>query len=499
MKHISIIASIILLSTVILSAQETFIIHKQGTHTYNKPKDLLIKPGGNMIFLFLSQPTGSSDIFSNHIFEVAPNGTIVDSTTFIDETHKWTELNHLYFLEDTLYAFGSGCYAESPDEAFLFLLIFDQEFNIIESKRYTPGLEGFLGTSNGELKYFNDKFYYCAAARSQSTDAPFMAIISRNGDLINFEIETSFPNGLFAPFDFTLQNNLEGYKVFAGPIIPGSPYFGGIIGYFDEKFSLIDYNVLPNNMYLHMTYQPVNDTIFYISGEWNNISFANGKRAAIYKLLNDTTIISEYLHSTNPDSTACPAYRHSLEILPDDNLIFCFTDNIEIEVLPQIYPAKINLMKLTPEMDIIWHRYIGDEKAKWDAFEMHVNEAEEIIIHAAYNIADISQLLNRDVLFIKTTPDGLITGTHDEFPEISSTETLLYPNPAQDFAIVEFSRAYQCVTLVISNISGQEVFRTNLTGNKKQVDISGVPAGNYVYRIFNQEGLDESGKLLVGR
>jgi hypothetical protein len=47
------------------------------------------------------------------------------------------------------------------------------------------------------------------------------------------------------------------------------------------------------------------------------------------------------------------------------------------------------------------------------------------------------------------------------------------------------------------DISGKTVFRTQLTSNRQTIDISALPAGTYLYRISNQKGLEETGKLVV--
>jgi hypothetical protein len=480
-------------------AQEGFIIQKKGLYNYNKPRDLAIKPNGNILFLFTSKQIGS-DVFTNYIYEISNVGEVVDSVSYSDTSHKLVEFEHCCFSNDTLYLFGSGSNFGTPQETILFMLKFDASLNLIENFRYSPGLVNFGGAYTGRLKLINDQFYYISAALNQSTDAPFCATISKQGDLIDFGMDLNNPGSLVNLFDFINYENDSGYKVFEGTLgFQGVPEISGLISHYSKDFQRENYFVLPYYMFSFLNYQPVNDTVYFLAGEWLAQNTSENKRAGILKLMNDTTILCEYLHSTVPDSTACPAYRNSMEILPDGNLIFCFTDNINLELFPSLFPTKINLMKLTPDLDIVWHRYIGDGIDSWQAWVMKVNEAEEIIIHGSYNVADISQYLNRDALFIKTTPDGLITGTDDDMPGIRSTETLLYPIPAQKYVMVEFSRAYREATLVISNLSGQQVFKTRLTANKQQVDISTVPAGNYVYRIFNQKGLDESGKLVVSR
>jgi hypothetical protein len=47
------------------------------------------------------------------------------------------------------------------------------------------------------------------------------------------------------------------------------------------------------------------------------------------------------------------------------------------------------------------------------------------------------------------------------------------------------------------DIGGKVVLEKELGTNYQSINISTIPAGTYVYRIFNKEGLDERGKVVV--
>ncbi|HPE35299.1 MAG TPA: T9SS type A sorting domain-containing protein [Bacteroidales bacterium] len=69
--------------------------------------------------------------------------------------------------------------------------------------------------------------------------------------------------------------------------------------------------------------------------------------------------------------------------------------------------------------------------------------------------------------------------------------------PARDFVIVDFSMLHKTAVLQLTNLAGLTILERTLIASHQQVDISGVPAGVYVYRIFNSKGPEESGKLVV--
>lgn len=80
---------------------------------------------------------------------------------------------------------------------------------------------------------------------------------------------------------------------------------------------------------------------------------------------------------------------------------------------------------------------------------------------------------------------------------MQAKESIVYPNPATNFVQVALSMKYSKATLQIMDISGKMIFEQILNTNSQRVDISKIPSGTYVYRIFNYEGMDERGKIIV--
>jgi hypothetical protein len=101
-----------------------------------------------------------------------------------------------------------------------------------------------------------------------------------------------------------------------------------------------------------------------------------------------------------------------------------------------------------------------------------------------------------DIFAMKVNSDGIIVNV-PENASMQTTEAILYPNPTREQITVDFSRLYNSATLQLMDISGKTVFISQLTSNRQTIDISALPAGTYVYKIFNQKGLEETGKLIV--
>jgi hypothetical protein len=187
-----------------------------------------------------------------------------------------------------------------------------------------------------------------------------------------------------------------------------------------------------------------------------------------------------------------------MDTLPDGNLILCTTFNLDKEFSVQPEPTKIMLFKLSPTLDLIWQKYLFGDDGMYEAYGVKAHPDGGIVILGAHSSTPPTNPDIKEVFLMKTDDDGnIFVGTDENETKIKTTEAILYPNPAQDFIIVDFSLLYKTATLQLIDLAGRTVLERALTSNHQQVDISGVPAGAYVYRIFNSKGLEESGKLVV--
>ena len=74
-----------------------------------------------------------------------------------------------------------------------------------------------------------------------------------------------------------------------------------------------------------------------------------------------------------------------------------------------------------------------------------------------------------------------------------------YPNPAHNVVSIDYTAPVQGACLVVKNLTGKEVYRTELTGTsgKKQIDVSKFNAGVYFYGVESEGKMLCTKKLLV--
>jgi hypothetical protein len=80
----------------------------------------------------------------------------------------------------------------------------------------------------------------------------------------------------------------------------------------------------------------------------------------------------------------------------------------------------------------------------------------------------------------------------DEKPD---PEIKIYPNPSSDWAIIQTNSFQKNAYLSISDINGREVFDSQITLPRIQIDISHFPVGIYFARVISKCGV-QAGKII---
>ena len=196
------------------------------------------------------------------------------------------------------------------------------------------------------------------------------------------------------------------------------------------------------------------------------------------------------------DSCTNIAFFNSLGWLDFGSVILCYSFNVLYPGILQQFPSYIRLTKFSANLDLLWDRYIGG-KGMYEAYSMRTTPDNGISVVGCYSDTPPNGSTKKEMIIFKTDGNGLFTGLYDDKVKIASREAILFPNPARDIINIEFSMIYYKATFSFTDISGKIVLEKQLTANRQSINISAIPAGTYVYRIFNKKGLDERGKIVV--
>ena len=72
----------------------------------------------------------------------------------------------------------------------------------------------------------------------------------------------------------------------------------------------------------------------------------------------------------------------------------------------------------------------------------------------------------------------------------------LYPNPANDFIMIETDKPDENIFMV-TNINGQIFITGKLINKTTKIDVSGLPEGTYFIKLDKEDGRTETRKFII--
>jgi hypothetical protein len=495
MKKYMILCIFLLLSRQSIAEPPTYSNIYDSTKLFY-PKDIAFDELGVM-YICATAWDNSNWIYENVIYKIDAYGEVLDIWRGSDPDFIYKQASRIYLDKDYIFIFGfiDSNPPSQPDPG-VFVMKFDHNLNKIFDKNHFFDGNLYSGVHHtSRVKYHNNNFLYFSSVYLNDAlirISPFYIQFSDDGELTKFVRDTQ-SNYWHIIYDVMIKPDEQGYYVFLQENSP-SVYLSGMVYDYDIDLANLEKHSLDNNFRNFFTLSKINDEIVYLSGVYKKEN--KNHQVGVLKTNVDGTLYNSFLFEPLADSLSYTTYYNSLDVLPDGDLILCSTYGLENFFAPQNVPSWISLFRFSPDLELIWHRFIGGD-ANYETYSMKISPDNGIVIAGGYSPLPLIEPGKNQLLIVKTDSDGLTTSLNDVTPAVTTTEAILFPNPAGDFVIVDFSMLYQTATLQLTDLAGRTVLERALTANHQQVDISGVPAGAYVYRIFNNKGLEESGKLVV--
>ena len=153
------------------------------------------------------------------------------------------------------------------------------------------------------------------------------------------------------------------------------------------------------------------------------------------------------------------------------------------------FPVNACLSVMDYDMNLISQTYLDDEVCYTGCKVVATSDGGCIFIATRYDY--LNGIEERDLVVVKTDPDGIFTWTTEiHLPDLPNG---IYPNPAKEY--IHIKDQFIPGTLHIFGINGKQVLES---AAKNTVDIGNLTSGSYVYRIVNEKGIVTSaGKMIV--
>jgi len=467
--------------------QQTFYT-QISDENFHKPWDVLVKSDGNM--LFCSYYKKNNDSWSS-VYELDYTGDIINEWTFTSTNNERYESTQLLEVENHIYLFGEG---QNPD-AFISLRKLDMQLKVLDSHEYR-----FDGLScnrliPGKVIYRDTTFHVLSQITIGQWESPSYFKIGLSGVKHHSAYHTSTTGQLLFPFDFYLSPGSENLFTVSFDLMTTLNALG-VFTEFDPHMTVVSQFPIPEEaIFSYNVLRKTDSTLYVVSNKLDAINFEFS--SMVNELDLSGNVLNQFIFNCNDDSASRVAHFNALDTLADGNLILCSTHNLDAPMNVQYEPTKIMLFKLSPDLDLIWQKYLFGEDGMYEAYSMIAHPDGGIVVLGTYSPTPPTSPDIKEVFLMKTDSEGLLTGIRENGTKIKMTEAILYPNPARDFVNIEFSQVYQKASFQIMDIGGKIVLEKQFSSNYQSINISSLPAGAYVYRIFNKDGLDERGKVVV--
>jgi hypothetical protein len=463
-----------------------------------------------------------------------------------------TSFDAIIASDGSIIIVGKRATSIPEDEVCGLIMKFDENGNFVNEKTFDSPNRTYFYSIESVPNYENEFIIIGSSDSIVGDDYYSTIVITRIDDQLNFISKNNFctiKNYRFFPWKFTFIDDttmiLEiGRKVVAAGSPPQSLMItevrlpaDSIRSFISDETSIripLDITYIPKSEEIHVIYngQSIADNdssfikILRLDRFLNNIETLQSPSRAFSTActteLTDSTYlltatsyestinnfvrsISAFLMDANgngingikyynhPDTILYGGFGENAAIV--NNTIFLIgVYNIDPWGVPyQTTPTWIQVTKLDMELNILNHYFYGGDAAYYPYCIMPTSDDGAIITGIVWDFLDPKQL---DIFVMKVNSDGVIVNV-SENTSLTRSEAIVYPNPAQDFIIVDFSLLYQTANLQLVDLAGRTVLERVITANDRQVDITDIPAGTYVYRIYNDKGLEVSGKLMA--
>lgn len=143
------------------------------------------------------------------------------------------------------------------------------------------------------------------------------------------------------------------------------------------------------------------------------------------------------------------------------------------------------VIKFSKDGEIIWENRFGGE-ANYILYDITAMQDGSCVMLGTYYDWRNNTMMERDVMIIKSTPDGLYTGLAGH----QSPEVQIFPNPANERLFVRISgnstSSYVIDEITVSDMTGK-IWSTSGVNHEKEimVDVSGYPPGVYYISLLS--------------
>jgi len=492
MKHILLVFSF-LITTSSLLAQHSFSLIYGGEES-KRPN--CIKQIDDFYYLLSSDfilPSYLGNI--GEIIKIDSTGKILKKVELFTEGQISGPLRKIHPLNSSEFLLFGGYRQNENSNTSIWVIKMDTSLNVIWDTKIATEV-----TYLSRMSYTYNNLGNLVVIVTLSTGNPtylqsiLFLELTPNGDLVKSRYETSGNPMTTNGYSIISHNN--GYYAFVAGFssylpVPGMGFCERLD--LDSNFNINRALPLPDGINLYMTALKINEQSYYLAGNEYYTDYYT--EIAIQKTDTSNTVLVSNHSGLPGDIRDGPAWLECMSIKNENSI---YTGGTGYDVGPfnicnLLHPKVFILSNYDSLLNNRWTKYYGSDTACYYMMDLDATDDGGCIM-AGTILSPNSNPNKTDVIIIKVDSEGLITSSNK--PGTRVMQAMVYPNPGNEYLMLQTGPQNAGCTLKLVNISGQKLIEQIVNSTTQQIPTSELPAGIYVWTLNKGNSIIETGKWI---
>jgi len=418
------------------------------------------------------------------IIKLDHDGSFLDSISIYN--HEGTcNLAELIKIDDDYFVALGNWTIDTVSE--LWFVKFNHELQIIDDKKL---ISNSLKIYNfHHIIRSNGNIVFIAHYQPGSSPAEYKVCIyelTPEGDLVRYKFFNQAYSFNIASTIIEDSSNFC-YKLFS--LLPVSYRMSCNISYIDTSFNVTDSLVLSGGIIRDQnTAKWINDSIYLLTGRSFDPSQDEFDIGILKMTANDSLLNAAYFGKT--DTVDYTGLYKNLDFISKGNIFFSGESNIKQYF--QTEPSWIMLNILDSNLNLKNQRFYGGDAFYLVNAILATQDSGCVLSCSRYDY--LTQNEEFDIYILKVNQDGLLVST-TENPIINSNACFIYPNPGNE--TLNINSPIDRSQIQLFDLTGRLECEAELSAGTNSIPVSSLPAGIYLYRIFDHKSqIIQSGKWI---
>ncbi|MEA3504374.1 MAG: T9SS type A sorting domain-containing protein, partial [Bacteroidota bacterium] len=286
------------------------------------------------------------------------------------------------------------------------------------------------------------------------------------------------------PYDILEKKDSTGYIVF-GSLFPQSLSWAQTVE-IDTSLNIINIDSLPNKVDTPLTAKWLSDTTYIVSGLYIWPGSSPQDDDITVKVLDTANNIQYEKFFGRKDTSDYPAWRTALDFIDKSAIYVGGQRPVNSFSNTTTY---LQLYLLDSTLKVRGKKFYGND-ASYRLYGVLATSDGGCIMYASrYDY--LTQDEEKDIYLLKVMEDSIAVSTSSK-PVIKPKEVMVYPNPGINTLCI--ATALKNIQFEMYDINGEKILSKEIENSNTSFDVSKMPSGIYLYKIYNSKKVYETGK-----